>query len=80
MFVRCLSILAIVFAGLFAAPEAANANVHHYLFGDFEDGIYPPKKVVHVKKHKKIVSMKHRSIKKFAKLERIPIILDCNQR
>ena len=68
MFVRCLSILAIVFAGLFAAPEAANAKVHHYLFGDFEDGIYPPKKVVHVKKHKKIVSMKHRFIKKFAKL------------
>ena len=65
MFVRCLSIIAIVFAALFAGPQAAEAKVHHYLFGTYDDGIYPTVKKVHKKKfHKHIKIAKH---KKYAK-------------
>ena len=68
MLVRYLSIVAIVFAGLFAAPEAANAKVHHYLFGNYEDGVYPAKKVVNVQKHKRHVAKKHHTFKNIVKL------------
>ena len=68
MLVRYLSILAVVFAALFAGPQAAEAKVHHYLVGTYDDGIYPTIKKVHKKKfhkhakivkHKKSTSAKH---------------------
>ena len=52
MFMRYLSMIAIVFAALFVAPQAAEAKIHHYLFGTYDDGIYPSVKKVHHKKYK----------------------------
>jgi lipoprotein-anchoring transpeptidase ErfK/SrfK len=70
MFVRYLSIIAILFAALLAGPQAAEAKIHHYLFGTYDDGIYPTAKKVHHKKHRKHVKLvkhvkaKHHSVKK----------------
>jgi lipoprotein-anchoring transpeptidase ErfK/SrfK len=57
MIVRYLSIIAIVFAALLAGPQAAEAKIHHYLFGTYDDGIYPAVKKVHHKKHRKHVKL-----------------------
>jgi lipoprotein-anchoring transpeptidase ErfK/SrfK len=58
MIVRYLSIIAVVIAALFAGPQAAEAKIHHYLFGTYDDGIYPPVKKIHQKKHRKHVQQK----------------------
>jgi lipoprotein-anchoring transpeptidase ErfK/SrfK len=52
MIVRYLSIIAVMIAALFAAPQAAEAKIHHYLFGTYDDGIYPAVKKVYQKKHR----------------------------
>ncbi len=70
MFVRYLSIVAVIFAALFAGPQAAEAKIHHYLFGTYDDGIYPAAKKLHHKKHRKHVKLvkhtkaKHHVVKK----------------
>jgi lipoprotein-anchoring transpeptidase ErfK/SrfK len=70
MIVRYLSIIAIVFAALLAGPQVAEAKIHHYLFGTYDDGIYPAAKKIHHKKHRKHVKLvkhiktKHHSAKK----------------
>jgi lipoprotein-anchoring transpeptidase ErfK/SrfK len=51
MVVRYLSIIAFVLAGLFAGPQTANAKVHHYLFGTYDDGLDPAPKKLKIKKH-----------------------------
>jgi lipoprotein-anchoring transpeptidase ErfK/SrfK len=69
MIVRYLSIIAVVIAALFAGPQAAEAKIHHYLFGTYDDGIYPAVKKVYHKKHRKHVKLvKHGKISKHVKL------------
>ncbi len=81
MFVRCLSVLAIVLAGLFAAPQAANAKVVHSIFGDYEDGVYPARKIVKVKKfksyatHVKAKRLKHIKSVKLVKVKKQVVAL-----
>lgn len=73
MFVRFLSAMVLIAVALFAAPGVANAKVHHSIFGDYEDGIYPIKKVIQVKKYKKKIAFvkqlrsKNRATQKFVK-------------
>jgi lipoprotein-anchoring transpeptidase ErfK/SrfK len=71
MIVRYLSIIAVMIAALFAAPQAAEAKIHHYLFGTYDDGIYPVVKKVHQKKHRKYAhvktKIKHYAAKKIVK-------------
>jgi lipoprotein-anchoring transpeptidase ErfK/SrfK len=77
MFVRYLSIIAVMITALIAGPQAAEAKIHHYLFGTYDDGIYPVVKKVHQKKHRKYVNhqtkvkqytaKKHYAAKKIAK-------------
>ena len=71
MFVRYLSIIAVVIAAFFAGPQAAEAKIHHYLFGTYDDGIYPAVKKVYQKKHRKHVhdktKIKHYAAKKTLK-------------
>ena len=55
MFVRYLSVITVMFAALFVGPQTAEAKIHHYLFGTYEDGIYPAVKKIHHKKHHKYV-------------------------
>ena len=65
MLLRYLSTLAIVFVALFAGPQSAEAKVHHYLFGTYDDGIYPDAKKLHQKKfHKHAKTVKHKKYKK----------------
>ncbi len=66
MIVRYLTIIAVVIAGLFAGPQAAEAKIHHYLFGTYDDGIYPTVKKIHHKKHRK-----HVKIVKLVKIAKI---------
>ena len=84
MFMRYLSMIAIVFAALFVAPQAAEAKIHHYLFGTYDDGIYPAVKKVHHKKqkHRKHVvqikvkhPVKHHVVKKKVAIAKIkPVV------
>lgn len=71
MIVRYLSIIAVVIAAMFAGPQAAEAKIHHYLFGTYDDGIYPTVKKTYQKKHRKHVyqkaKVKHYAVKKTAK-------------
>ena len=57
MIVRHLTIIAVMIAALFAGPQAAEAKIHHYLFGTYDDGIYPAVKKVQHKKHRKHVKL-----------------------
>jgi lipoprotein-anchoring transpeptidase ErfK/SrfK len=74
MIVRYLTIVAVMIAALFAGPQAAEAKIHHYLFGTYDDGIYPTAKKVHHKKHRKHVKLvkhgKHVKIAKYVKAKR----------
>lgn len=79
MIVRYLSIIAVVIATLFAGPQAAEAKIHHYLFGTYDDGIYPTVKKVHHKKHRKHVKIvkhakaKHHAAKKTMAMKAKPV-------
>ena len=73
MIARYLTIIAVMIAALFAGPQAAEAKIHHYLFGTYDDGIYPAVKKVQHKKHRKHVKLvkifkvvKHVKVKHYA--------------
>jgi lipoprotein-anchoring transpeptidase ErfK/SrfK len=65
MFVRYFAIIAVMIAALFTAPQAAEAKIHHYLFGTYDDGIYPIVKKIHPKKHRKHAHQKAK-VKQYA--------------
>jgi lipoprotein-anchoring transpeptidase ErfK/SrfK len=67
MFVRVLSIVAIVFAAMFVGPQGAEARIHHYLFGTYDDGVPAKIKKPVYKKH---VAVKKHSVKKIKKAKR----------
>ncbi len=70
MIVRYLSIITVMIAALFAEPQAAEAKIHHYLFGTYDDGIYPAVKKIYHKKQRKhalhATKLKHYAVKKIA--------------
>lgn len=78
---RNLGIIAIMLAAMLAGPQAAEAKIHHYLFGTYADGIYPTaKKVFHKKycKHVKLVKhlkAKHHFVKKKMTMKAKPAAL-----
>lgn len=69
MILRYFTIIAVMIAALLAGPQAAEAKIHHYLFGTYDDGIYPTfKKAHHKKHHKQVKLVKHVKAKRhFAK-------------